>query len=114
MITEIVTHGSPAHQDEVVAYILLREHGEAKLPGVSMAIFRCLTEKDSLEELSGREDVVLLGLGAAFRTPANDHRIFDEHVVDGNGPNKDECAATLAAQFLGLDQKFEWRQILKY
>jgi len=114
MITEIVTHGSPAHQDEIVAYLQLRNHGEEHLPGVSTAKFRCLTQEDNLEELAKREDVVLLGLGADFQNESNSHRIFDEHVVNGDKSQKQECTATLTAKFLGLDQEFLWRQILKY
>lgn len=114
MITEIVTHGSPAHLDELMAMILLRDYGEEKLPGVSVATFRYLTKDDNLEELTRREDVVLLGVGASFRDSTNAHRIFDEHVADGDKSQKDDCAATLAAKFLGLDQEFRWRKILKY
>ncbi|TSC98195.1 MAG: hypothetical protein Greene101447_158 [Parcubacteria group bacterium Greene1014_47] len=113
MITEIVTHGSPAHLDELVAVLLLQQHGEEKLPGVNTAQFRCLTAQDNVEELAQREDTVLLGLGAAFRDEGNKHRIVDEHVVTGDQTQKNECAATLAAKFLGLDQEFRWRKILR-
>lgn len=112
-IREIVAHGSPAHQDEVVGYLQLRDYGEGKLPGVSTAIFRCLTENDNVEALAKRKDVVLLGIGAEFRNSTNAHRIFDEHVANGDKSQRNECAATLVAKFLGTDKNFLWRQILK-
>ncbi|MBI2644330.1 MAG: hypothetical protein HYW95_02365 [Candidatus Wildermuthbacteria bacterium] len=115
MIKEIVTHGSPAHLDELMAYLMLADHGgEEKLPGVSKANFRCLTKDDNLKMLAHDEHVVLLGIGAEFQNSTNAHRIFDEHVFNGDKSKKDECAATLVAKFLGLDQQFTWRQILKY
>ncbi|MEK9134905.1 MAG: hypothetical protein AAB451_01255 [Patescibacteria group bacterium] len=114
MITQIVAHGSPAHLDEIVAYIALRDMGELMLPGISTAAFRCLTKEDNVAELAEREDIVLLGTGAAFRKNGNSHRIFDEHIANGDTSQKEECATTLAAKRLGLEEDPAWVRILKY
>lgn len=105
MITEIVTHGSPVHLDELVGLILLRRYGNERLPGVSTAPFRTLTANDNIEELAGRDDVVLLGCGAGR---------FDEHVFNGDKSKKDDCCATLVARFLGINEDPRWSRILKY
>ena len=113
MITKIVTHGSPAHLDELVGALQLQWYGEEKLPGVSTATFRCLQPGDNLEELAQREDTVLLGVGAAFRNESNKYRIFDEHVANNDTSQRNECAATLVAKFLEIDHEFRWRKILR-
>jgi len=103
MIKEIVTHAKPVHLDELVAHLQLTWYGEDKFPGVGTAKFRAITASDNVDELKKRKDVILLGLGGSQ---------FDEH---GVGEEKaGECCATLVAQFLGLDQDFSWRKILKY
>ncbi|OHA65133.1 MAG: hypothetical protein A3D64_01505 [Candidatus Wildermuthbacteria bacterium RIFCSPHIGHO2_02_FULL_49_9] len=113
MITQIVTHGSPAHLDELAGAIQLQDYGEEKLPGVNTATFRCLQSGENVLELAQREDTVLLGLGAQFRNEGNAHRIFDEHVANGDTSQSRECAATLVAKFVGIDQEFRWKKILK-
>ena len=103
MINEIVTHAMPVDLDELVAYLFLRKRGEKKLPGVSTAKFRTITAGENVNELKKRDDILLLGLGGGP---------FDEH---GEGEEKTkECCATLVAKFLGLDQDFCWRKVLKY
>jgi len=104
IIKEIVTHGSPAHLDELTGIYLLQELGEKQLPGVSTASIRCITSEDNVAALAARKDVVLIGLGSGS---------FDEHVFNGDKSKKDECAATLVAKFLGIDQSPLWRRILK-
>lgn len=105
MIRQIVAHGQPVHLDEMVAYLLLRRYGEEKLPGVSTASFRALAQGDSIEELQMRNDVLLLGLGTGS---------FDEHVFNGDKSKKDECCATLVAQFLNMEQDAHWMYVLRY
>ncbi len=105
MIREIVAHGSPVHLDELAALLLLRRYGEEKLPGVSTAKFRALVPEDSIEELQARDNVLLLGLGTGS---------FDEHVFNGDTSKRDECCATLVAQFLGMQNDAVWRPVLNY
>lgn len=105
MIKEIVTHGTPVHLDELVGKLLFTRYGEDKFPGIGTANFRAITATDNVAELQKRDDVILLGLGGGP---------FDEHGAGGNEEKAKECCATLIAKFLGLDQDFCWRTILKY
>ncbi|MCP6726964.1 MAG: hypothetical protein KJI69_02985 [Patescibacteria group bacterium] len=102
MIKEIVTHGSPAHLDEILGAILLWRHGEDEFPGVMDAEFRTLAKGESVEKLTKRKDVILLGVGRG---------LFDEHGLPEEQRSK-ECCATLVAKHLGLDNDPRWSRIL--
>lgn len=105
MIKEIVTHGTPVHFDELVAYMLLREKGGAKFPGAETARFRTITENDDVEALEKDGNVILLGLGGGD---------FDEHAAGQTKDKAKECCATLVAKHLGLDEDICWKRILNY
>lgn len=104
MITEIVTHGSPVHFDELLGLLLLRQYGEERFPGVETAEFRTIMEGETREELLDRKDVLLLGIGDGP---------FDEHPLP-EIELKQECCATLVAKALGLDNNPRWTRILRY
>lgn len=104
MIRQIVTHGLPAHLDELAGCLWLKWYGEKKLPGVSKAIFRPIQGGESVAELAARDDTILLGLGGGP---------YDEHAFNNVPAKEGECCATLVAKALGIDQDFCWRKTIK-
>lgn len=105
---KIITHERP-HLDEVAAMWLLQKFGEVMFPGISTAevIFWSNgggTPDGRTAEEYEQEGTLLLGIGRGR---------FDEH--PNNGESKDgECAATLVAKALGVDNDLALEKILKF
>lgn len=105
----IVTHKRP-HIDEVVAIVLLKMYGREKFPGIQNAKIdfwdagiQSVASKNWKQH--HKEGVLLIGLGASC---------FDEHPNESIDRKKEECAATLVANYLGIRQKPELEQLLRY
>ena len=105
----IATHDDP-HLDEIAAIWLLRRHGEEKFPGVSEARITIWETggpvPDGMAEACDMEGVLAVGTG--WVGP------FDEHPSPGNGGKPGECAATLVAKALGLEDDPALEPILRY
>lgn len=100
----IVMYPRP-HPDPICALFLLREFGEQKFPGITKAkveYWNKLPDNKTSDQLE-TEGYVLLDLGNGK---------FDHHEAS-HGPNSD-CASTLVAKFLGVDQKPELKKLLQY
>ena len=105
----IVTHQMP-HVDEVAGIVLLRQYGEEKFPGIKKAKFvfwdagsRPHDKKNWMDH--AKEGRLLVGIGGGC---------FDEHPNENTDRAKSHCAATLIAEYLGIDKKPEVQQLLKY
>lgn len=105
----LVTHKRP-HIDEILAITLLKKFGKEMFPGIQEAkiVFwengNQLPHGCSPEEYEKNEHALLIGIGGGR---------FDEHPV--NGDSKDEeCAATLVAKALGIDEDPTLEKILKF
>lgn len=93
------------HPDPICALFLLREFGETQFPGIAQAkveYWNKLPDHKTSDQLES-EGYVLLDLGNGK---------FDHHEAS-HGP-KNECASTLVAKFLGVDQKPELKKLLQY
>ncbi|MBU1131676.1 hypothetical protein KKC32_00255 [Patescibacteria group bacterium] len=82
----IETHDAP-HQDEIVAYWLVKQFGTAEFV-----------------EKYAKNGVIPVGIGGGD---------FDEHPANCEERKKNECAATLVAKALGVDERPELQAILK-
>lgn len=91
--------------DTVAAVFLLRKYGEARFPGISQAevAFWNATPPGKTAEEFEREGVLLIDLAGSR---------FDHHRSDF-GP-KTECASSLVAKHLGIEQQPELRKLLAY
>lgn len=96
--------------DEFVGIWLLRKFGEDRFPGVKDAkvVFRRLASEipdgRSAEQFE-RDGVLLIGIGGGR---------FDEHPSADNERKDGECAATLIAKELGVDDDSALKKILDY
>ena len=105
----IVTHVNP-HLDEITAIWLLRRFGEKKFLGISTAKITFWStggqapDGRSAEDYE-REGILLIGIGGGC---------FDEHPANGSARKKGECAATLVAKALGVDNDPALEKILKF
>lgn len=108
MITKIITHKRP-HADELVARMLLRKfkEGEEKFPGISHAhtTYMATGELPDGKTSTDFPDTVFLGCGGGM---------FDEHATTKKERDTDECAATLVAKHLGLDNDKALEKILHF
>jgi hypothetical protein len=96
------------HVEEAATALILRHYGEERFPGVSTAswIFdRALAESRSFEEHLFNHRMLPIGVGGGP---------FDEHPTLTEPRKEGECSATLVAKYLGVDQRPELRQLLKY
>ncbi|MBI3632091.1 MAG: hypothetical protein HY225_01450, partial [Candidatus Vogelbacteria bacterium] len=107
-IHTIVTHRQP-HWDEAVAKLLLVLFGEAFFPGVSTA--KTIFWNAGSSTPDGRpaleweaEGYILVGVGGGR---------FDEHPSKTQERKKD-CAATLVAKYLGVDNDPALKSLLDY
>ncbi|MBI2984940.1 MAG: hypothetical protein HYY50_04950 [Candidatus Kerfeldbacteria bacterium] len=94
------------HPDNIVALWLLREFGEPLFPGIGQAkivFWNQLPDGRTADQLE-QEGVLLIDLGGG----RFDHH-HDEHISD-----KQTCATTLVAKFLGVDQRPELKKLLEY
>ena len=104
-ISRIVTHLKP-HLDEIVAIWMLWRWGKEKYPGVDQAAVEYWSGGKSPDNRSAEEweadGFLLVGVGGGR---------FDEH---RNGQASPECAATLVAKDLGLDDDPALAKILAF
>lgn len=108
-IHTIVTHINP-HFDELVGIYLLTKFGQKHFPGIERSErvyidagseqFNGLTADQALEQ-----GCLLLGVGGGM---------FDEHPTEETERVHDECAATLVAKYLGLDNDPCMERTIKY
>ena len=109
-IHTIITHPNP-HLDEIVAIWLLTEYGEDLYPGISQAAIAFWNDvyerwnKQASEEQWLGQGFLLIGIGNGQ---------FDEHAGNGNDQKNGDCAATLVAKHLGVDQDPELQTLLDY
>jgi len=108
-IRAIATHVRP-HLDEIVAIWLLIKFGADKYPGVAEAAIEYWTNGGNAPD--GRsaegyeaEGYLLVGTGGGR---------FDEHGRNGDKSKQGDCAATLVAKDLGIDQDPILVKILKF
>lgn len=103
----IVTHPRP-HLDEIAAIWLFKKFGESLFPGIRYAEIQYWGEekikKYPLEECA-KQGILLVGIGGGR---------FDEHPTIENGRRENECAATLTARILGLDEDPLLERILEF
>lgn len=108
-IKEIVTHRRP-HLDEAAAIWLLRRFGEPMFPGVSQANIELrdagaqTPDGRSAEEWE-QDGVLFIGIGGGR---------FDEHPSAENGRKEGECAASLVACALEMDNDPALERILEF
>lgn len=108
IITKIVTHFRP-HFDEMLAIWLLRRFGGKKMPGVREAPV-CFVDAgiippqgaDVLEREAGE---LWIGVGGGR---------FDEHPNATRERAQNECAATLVANALGIQDAPQLQEILRF
>jgi hypothetical protein len=102
----IATHPKP-HFDELTAIWLLRKFGSKKFPGIETAVIQYWNRSDIKEtpETYETRGILLVGIGGGK---------FDEHPENGNARKENECAATLVAKFLGVDDDPALERILRF
>ena len=95
------------HFEEIVAVATLRAYGEDMFPGVGNAraqlVDAGVKHPDALEQL--KQGVLQVGLGNG---PLNEHETNERLAIDG------ECAATLVAKILHVDEEPCLTGLLKY
>lgn len=114
-ISKLVTHVNP-HADEVFAFWELRTFGKKHFPGVESAPIEFWSNGDVNlqipEDEHLKQGTLLVGIGGGK---------FDEHPTINTGRKERECAATLVAKYLEIDDDpaleylldFVWRNDLK-
>lgn len=105
----IVTHERP-HIDEICALWLLKRFGGEKFPGVAEAPVSFWATggeaPDGLKaEMYEEQGFLLIGVGGGR---------FDEHPRPGQPAKKNECATTLVAKELGVDDDPALERIVKF
>jgi hypothetical protein len=101
-IKQIVVHSNP-HLDELVAVWLLRNFGEEKFPEISKATLVVWGRKELAQmspEMAAMNGILFVGIGGGM---------FDEHIGKGQ---RDDCAATLVAKYLGVMETPELKRFL--
>ncbi|MFH0952314.1 MAG: hypothetical protein V1838_03950 [Patescibacteria group bacterium] len=93
------------HPDPIVALFLLREFGAQQFPGIEEAKveFWNRVPPDKTAERWEADGYILLDLGGGR---------FDHHQLGSD--NKTDCAATLVAKFLGVEEKPELKKLLEF
>ena len=93
------------HPDPICALFLLREFGQAHFPGIGEAKVEYWNKMptDKTSDQLEAEGYLLIDAGNGK---------FDHHHTS-HGP-KNDCASTLVAKYLGVDQKPELRKLLQY
>jgi len=105
----ILTHERP-HLDEIVAIWLLRKFGEQRFPGISAAgvtftSIRKLAEAGLRPEDYEAQGILLLGTGGGR---------FDEHPTMEAERKAGDCATTLVAKELGVNDDPSLAKILRF
>lgn len=108
-VTEVVAHFPPVHNDEIIAYLMLKSLGEVVIPGITTAKFRPMRDGEDLSDLKAKEirgEAILLGIGGGE---------FDEHPIDAHkNESGRKCCATMVAEKHGLTDSIYWKSVLKY
>lgn len=109
MFHTIVTHERP-HLDEIVAIWLLRKFGEQMFPGIDTAkvVFwktGGVTPDGRTAEEYEADGVLLVGVGGGQ---------FDEHPTTNGERKQGDCAATLIAKAIGVEDDPALELLLKY
>lgn len=109
LVKKIVTHVKP-HLDELVAIWLLVRWGEKHFPGINTVPVEVW--RKGLESADGRsfeehedEGTMFIGIGGGQ---------FDEHPTNGTDDLSGECAATLVAKRLGIQDDPALERILDF
>ena len=109
MFHTILTHRR-THLDEICAILMLKMCGEKQFPGIGNA--KVVFEGAGGEEVHGcsaedweSQGVVCIGVGGGR---------FDEHPGPGVPKKNGECASTLVAKALGIDNDPAWEKILQF
>lgn len=92
----IATHLRP-HFDEIAGIWLLKKLGAEKFPGIEDAEIQYWGEQDiqkTAQEYE-KEEILLVGMGGGR---------FDEHGTREKAAKKEDCATTLVAKTLGLEE----------
>lgn len=106
----IVIHERP-HLDEICAVWLLQRFGEEKYPGIREAqlVLGGSGGENLMKELSSQElelaGIIPIGVGGGR---------FDEHPGIGVSKKENECAATLVAKDLGVNDNLVLKKILDF
>lgn len=95
------------HPDNIVAIMLLRLFGKEKFPGIENAKIDFLNKLPEGKNADAyeKEGTLLIDMGGGK---------FDHHNVEGGKDNSGECATTLVAKYLGIDNDPALRQLLTY
>ncbi len=101
-VEKILTHEKP-HLDEIVAIWLLKKFGENEFPGVKTAEISYCSNGGEVTKLE--EGILPIGVGGS---------IFDEHPRLNGEKKEDECAATLVAKYLSVDEEPAMEKLLKF
>ena len=105
----IVTHTKP-DLDEITAWWQACRFGEKIFPGAKEAYVVFVSErspgyKGRMPKECEQDGILLLGVGGGQ---------FDEHPNDGKGRKENECAATLMAKALGIEEDPAMERILRF
>lgn len=108
-INTIVTHKRP-HVDEIVAIVLLQQYGRTMFPGIEKAKIEFWDAGNKTPDGKNwkqhhQEGRLLIGVGSSC---------FDEHPSTDKDRADEHCAATLVAKYLGISDKPELEQLLRY
>jgi len=102
-IYRIITHHGP-HIDEIVAIYLLKKYGEIEFPGISKASLDFIDAGTVVPNPDARNSTTLyVGVGGGE---------FDEHPARHQTRKFQECAATLVAKKLGVENYIELQELL--
>ena len=104
-IHTIVLYPRP-HPDNIVALYLLREFGEQHFPGIRQAqiqFWPSVPPGKTADDWE-REGVLMIDIGGGK---------FDHHQEEHTN-DKETCATTLAARYLGIHEKPELKKLLEY
>lgn len=110
-VVAVCSHAN-AHWDELVANTALVMRGEEKFPGIGNAPLSVMTQEviASITSDTKKEDTFWRLLQMGYLMVGTGGGPFDEHQGGGKG----KSAASMVAEFLGIDQEVGWRKLLVY
>ena len=107
-INKILTHTNP-HIDEICGIWLLRKFGGNHFRGIASAPLEFRSGGNTKFEMTAEEyleqGILLVGIGGGM---------FDEHPTVDAERKKEKCAATLIAEYLGVNDNPELDKILDF
>lgn len=95
------------HPDNIVAIMLLKLFGEEKFPGVrnsKIEFWNSVPEGKTTDNYEA-EGILLIDMGGGK---------FDHHTQEGGKDNTGECATTLVAKYLGVENDPALKKLLTY